>query len=379
MNQQLSYSDPARQSSATVSPHGHHGGRVFQTARALGISPDALLDVSNNANSLAADLTTDILAAIRPEHRFYPDPACAALREALTTAEGLPSTQILPVHGSAEGILLALLARNPAQVCIVGPIFSEYPRWCEVLGIPWRLHALRPETGFALTAEDRQALQAAPEGMVILCSPNNPAGCVIPDLPGLLAALAPREVIVDLAYKDFLHGEPAFAGHVPAVLLQANPHTICLTSMTKFFFCPGIRLGCVLAGPATIARLAALQPPWSVTQTAQDAGVAFLDQQDAYRARLAELRRLREDFAGLLCRTPGVAEVLPSDVNFLLVRLDPGCCAASLAESLACEQHILVRVCDTIPGMPPGYVRLQVRTAEENARVAQALAICASK
>lgn len=381
MNQYLAHSGPAGQPDDAPVPggvHGGHGGRVFQTARALGLHPDELLDASNNANSLAADLTAQVLAGIRPEHRFYPDPLCTALRQAYAEAEGLPPDQILPVHGSAEGILLTLLALRPRSVCILGPIFSEYPRLCQVLGIPWTLHPLAQDADFALTPRDRAALLASPAEAVILCSPNNPTGQALENLPGLVAELgASRQVVVDLAYKDFLHGTPAQAGHAPAALLQAASRNaspvVLLTSLTKFYFCPGIRLGCVMAGPRTIARLAALQPPWSVTQLAQDAGMAFLHQRGAYQDRLPALRTLTAEYAARLREIPGVAHVPASTTNFVLVRLAPGIAAPSVAEAML-QRRMLVRDCDNIPGMPPGHLRLQVRTAEENARVAAALA-----
>ncbi len=351
---------------------------MFQTARALGISPDALLDASNNANSLAADLTAEVLAGIRPEHRFYPDPTCAALRAAYAEAEALPEEHLLPVHGSAEGILLTLLALRPRSVCILGPIFCEYPRLCDVLGIPWTLHALSPETGFTLTARDRAALLASPAEAVILCSPGNPTGQAMEDLPDLVAELAAsKQVIVDLAYRDFLHGSAAAADHAPAALLAAvsrhAARVVLLTSLTKFFFCPGIRIGCVMAAPKTIARLAALQPPWSVTQPAQDAGTVFLQRREDYRARLPALRRLAAAHAARLRQIPGVTGVLPTATNFLLLRLTPEHCAPAVTEAMA-ARHILVRECDSIPGMPAGHLRLQVRTTGENARVAEALA-----
>ncbi len=356
----------------TASPHSGHGGRVFETARALGCSPEDILDVSNNANSLAADLTASILADIPVEHRFYPDPQCTALRQAMARHEHVPASSVLPVHGSAEGIHLALLALQPTSVCIVGPTFSEYSRLCEAMGIAQTVHRLDPAADFTFTDADRQRLLASDAECLILCSPNNPTGHCISDLPGLLAQLAPKPVIVDLAYKEFLFGTAAFPEHAPAALLHANPHTLCLTSMTKFFFCPGIRLGAVVGTSALIERMAALQPPWSVTQLAQDAGVAFLERIEAYQSRLPALRTLSKEYATALRTLLGITRVIENEVNYLLVQLHDSSIAPALAAHLA-QQRLLVRVCDTIPGMPPGYLRLQVRNATDNAHVLRLL------
>lgn len=372
--------------------------------------PEAILDFSNNCDTLVAARTAEALRGVSLGHTAYPELGAPALATAIACHEAVPDACVLPTHGASEAILLAFAALRPRRVMLVGPIFAEYARMADALAIPWELEPLDPAEDFGLTSRAVETLarrlETAHADCLTLCTPNNPTGQVYDRLPELVTLLRrrgrPVRVVVDQAYREFLHGESGYAASawrtlmapVSPVLASQDPvEVVAIGSLTKAFCCPGLRLGYVLAQPETVARLAALQPPWSVTTPAQTAGVRFLGQVDAYRAdRLhgtagacAEAARpcassqstpagpmglaeLRNGFAKALAEAPGVARVLPSRTNFLCVQLAPDADGGALAEGLA-RRGVLIRCCDDIPGMAPGYVRLQVKDATAQARL----------
>ena len=61
--------------------------------------------------------------------------------------------------------------------------------------------------------------------------------------------------------------EASFKSH-----LRRFPRLLILRSFTKFYGIPGMRLGCLLAAPELIARVAVAQEPWSVNTMAQVMG-----------------------------------------------------------------------------------------------------------
>jgi histidinol-phosphate/aromatic aminotransferase/cobyric acid decarboxylase-like protein len=83
----------------------------------------------------------------------------------------------------------------------------------------------------------------------------------------------------------------------------------------------------------------------------------------------SDIRRLnaeaREEFA-LALRGIGLS-VFPSDANFLLVKLSRGS-GAELAEWLE-SSRILIRRCDSFSGLGEDYLRLAVRSREDNLRL----------
>ncbi|RJR38319.1 MAG: aminotransferase class I/II-fold pyridoxal phosphate-dependent enzyme [Deltaproteobacteria bacterium] len=145
-----------------------------------------------------------------------------------------------------------------------------------------------------------------------------------------------------------------------------------LRSFTKFFAIPGMRLGCLLAAPEVIRRLAAVQEPWSVNTLAQAMGRACLKDLD-YMARSRDLiREEREYLYQGLGALPGLRP-FPSTVNYLLVKLTrPDFTAASLQKALLTHK-IVIRDAGNFRGLDARFFRVAVRSREENRRLLEGL------
>jgi threonine-phosphate decarboxylase len=351
-----------------------HGGEILAASRATGRCPDDLLDFSSNADSLVADLTESIVRSITYPFAYYPDDGCRELVEALADTEGVDAGEILVGNGSSELIFLCLQALKPGKVVIVGPVFSEYARACENLGIEHELYLLEENNGFALTRKDMDRLARIPGDMLILCVPNNPTTAVYNDLDVLLGSSNRKHIIIDNTYREFLHGTPAYDEqdvHRYRAMVPADTCVISLQSFTKAYYCTGIRLGYLLAPQKIVDTLRGCRAPWTVSRFAELAGLAFLANRDAYRERRRMMPALRKAFVADLAKTGLFATILSSDLNFVLAKLQAGRDVVRLqAHLFACG--ILVRNCDTIPGMPKGYVRLQVRCGKENRALVEA-------
>jgi len=358
-----------------------HGGMVLQTARRLGVRPEDILDFSNNAESAVAGLTAALVAATPYPFAYYPDSACTQLCAAIATHENVRPAQVLAGNGSSELIHLALATLAPRRVLIVAPIFSEYVVACQRLKIEHELYCLDAAGHFRLTPRDAEIIIEKDFDLLILCSPNNPGSVAYRGLDRLFHSLSglssPRTVLLDSAYREFLYGTPDYVAHGYAELAASclgysGLRLVMLMSFTKYFYCPGVRLGYCLSDAATIEALRLRQPPWMVSRFAELLGLGFLRELEAYRALHRTLPARRSAFVASLAATGVFATLHPPELNFILAQLRPDLPASTLFERLA-GQGVLLRVCDNIPGMPPGYVRLQVKSEEENARLVGAL------
>jgi threonine-phosphate decarboxylase len=261
-------------------------------------------------------------------------------------------------------------------VVIVGPVFSEYARACENLDIEHELYLLGEAGGFALTREDMDRLTRIPGDMLILCVPNNPTTAVYKDLDVLLGSGNRKHILIDNTYREFLYGTPAYDQqdvHRYRSVVPRGTSVISLQSFTKAYYCTGIRLGYLLAPQQIVDTLKGCRAPWTVSRFAELAGLAFLANRDAYRERRRMMPALRETFVADLAKTGLFANILSSDLNFVLAKLQPGRDVVQLQAYLL-TRGILVRNCDTIPGMPKGYIRLQVRCGKENRALVEACA-----
>jgi histidinol-phosphate/aromatic aminotransferase/cobyric acid decarboxylase-like protein len=240
-------------------PARRHGGDGPRLARALGLGPAEMLDLSASLNPFAPDVVR-LAAAHLSSLRTYPDAteATALLAEAIDVAH----EQLLLTNGGAEAI--ALLAGEIGGK-VREPEFSLHPR----SGAPlWR------------------------------SNPNNPTGRLA---DGEEAADVWDEAFYALATGRYSAGDPAALAVVG--------------SLTKTFACPGLRLGYVIASPKLIEALHQRQPEWSVSGLA----LALLPELLAGADLPGWARRIaaqRVELVGLLA-AHGLAPQ-PSDANFVL-------------------------------------------------------------
>jgi threonine-phosphate decarboxylase len=364
-----------------------HGGNVWAAARFLECDPSALLDLSTNTFSRMEDRTAALLAE-DPEGETaggrwalrYPDPHACGVRAALAAAEGVPAEQVLAGNGASELIWAALGSLRPRKAFFLGPLFAEYARACRALGVAWDV-LTPPEAGtdpcsaggFAPDAGTLRRIAATDADVVVACSPNNPGTAVLLDPEPLLKAAGGRTLLLDASYKDFLPGRgaadsPPFREthsfpFLSPLAAAARCRLILIGSLTKFYCCPGVRLGFLISGEDTVRRIAGAVPPWTVSTFAARAGMRLLAQRGEYAAALPALRRDVADLAAGLEQSGLFRVVLPG-VSFVTAALrEPGR-AESIRTRLLTRRKVLIRVCDNIPGMPAGFVRIQARPPE---------------
>ena len=342
-----------------------HGGRVYEAARRLGVAPEEVIDFSANINSLGPP--PGVLAAIEknlaPANlRSYPD--SHVFISALAETHGVAPDEIVVGPGSAALIFAALRAMLPATALVMEPGFAEYFRACASVEAEVLRLRLTEKNGFepdfaalAHTIESRRC------DLLILNSPHNPTGRVYAreDLLALveLAEANDVSVLLDEAFIDY--APQASLLHMAA----AKSRFVVLRSMTKFYAIPGLRVGYAVCAAGMAAAIREQLDAWPVSTIALEAGRAALAEEEYERETRRINAQAREEFAAAL-REIGVS-VFPSDANFLLSKLSRGS-AAELAEWLE-SSRILIRRCDSFFGLGDAYIRLAVRSREDNLRL----------
>jgi threonine-phosphate decarboxylase len=171
--------------------------------------------------------------------------------------------------------------------------------------------------------------------------------------------------------------DEAFIDYAPDAAITSEAArrdgVIAIRSLTKFFGCPGLRVGYAVATPETAQCLAAQLPPWPVTTLALNALAEALRDTDYARETIERNRHARTRLSAAL-GSLGL-HVHPSAANFLFLRLPDGFPALQVRDQLIREHAILVRECDSFAGIERGrYLRVAVRQENENARLIEALA-----
>jgi threonine-phosphate decarboxylase len=342
-----------------------HGGRVFEAARRFRVAPEEVIDFSANINPLGPPpgLLAALEASLAPVNlRSYPD--SHAFISALAEKHGVAPDEIVVGPGAAALIFAALRAVLPATALVMEPGFAEYFRACAAV----EAEVLRPrltekngfEPDFAALAD---TIEAGRCGLLILNSPHNPTGRLYAreDLLALVELAEANDVTVLL--------DEAFIDYAPqASLLQAaaaKSRFVVFRSLTKFYAIPGLRVGYAVCAAGMAAVIREQLDAWPVSTIALEAGRAALAEEEYERETRRFNAQAREEFATAL-RGIGLS-VFPSDANFLLAKLSRGS-GAELAQWLE-SSRILIRRCDSFSGLGDGYIRLAVRSREDNLRL----------
>jgi L-threonine-O-3-phosphate decarboxylase len=347
--------------SAHIKP-ATHGALDFAELERLGLDPNDVLDFSVNSNPYGTSpLILDALRSVPVER--YPDRESIALRRALSERLDVSPEQILVGNGAAELIQFAAFAflQRGDHALIVEPTFGEYERSVRLMGANVHRWRAVSKNGFVPSVEKiHKRLQQRKMQVAFICNPNNPTGQVIPqEVLGEWADRFPETLfIVDEAYVPFV-------GEMKSVISLKRKNILILRSMTKDYAIAGLRLGYAVGDEAALNAMKNFRPAWNVNALAQAAGLAALQSERYILETLAKL--CREKDAMILGLERLGYEPVPSKTNYFLLPVGSG---AQFREKLL-GQDILVRDCASF-GLP-SYVRIAIRTQEENTRLLKAL------
>ena len=360
-----------------------HGGIKEAELRALGLRLEDCLDFSASVSPLGPpEGVAETIAAV--DLTAYPDPHCLALTEAIAAhhaADGVSIANVIVGNGSTEIIHLltrAWIGAPPAgcaaSALLLTPTYGEYDGAVRISGgTVTTLTATRSSEGFAWnTSAVTAAITAQRPSLTFVCNPNNPTGVLmerdqLATIAGAVANVGGL-LVVDEAYIN-LSERRADADVIE--LSARHGSVIALRSMTKDYALTALRLGYAVASEGVIARLAALQPDWSVNGLAQAAGlVAIADTgylERARRAVAASRDCVVERLSALDIRC------YPAEANFVLTQVGD---AADLRDRLA-RRGLFVRDCASF-GLPD-CIRIGLRPVADCIRLADAITDLRSK
>ncbi|KID30991.1 PLP-dependent enzyme, histidinol-phosphate/aromatic aminotransferase or cobyric acid decarboxylase [Prauserella sp. Am3] len=317
----------------------HHGDREVG---------DGLVDLAVNVRVSAPPdwllaRLTDSLSTVAA----YPDVEGA--RSAVAARHGRQASDVLPTAGGAEAFTLLARAWPTRSPVVVHPQFTEPEAALLAAGHDVTRVVLDAANGYRL--DPRLVPEEA--DLVVVGNPTNPTSVLHPATAIRELVRPGRLVVVDEAFLDAVPGEPE------SLAAERIRGIAVVRSLTKTWGIAGLRAGYVLAEPDVVDRLAAVQPPWSVSTPAAVAMAACSEQhavdEAAALARAAEADRLRlvDGLRGL-----GVEVAGEPRAPFVLVRVPEG---EKVRLALRAAGYA-VRRADTFPGLGPDWLRIAVRS-----------------
>ena len=342
-----------------------HGGNIIEFSINYRGDPANIIDFSANINPLGCPSPVrEILITALDSILNYPEVNSSELTTGLSEYHGITQDHILVGNGSTEFIYLIPIVFKPKRALIVIPAFSEYEKALQMVGCEVSYFQTAPEIGFSIDV--RALCSRAREGfdIVYMCNPANPTGILTSkeDIRSIITCAEEMGAVsvIDEAFIDFVE-----TGSVKSETTGFS-HLIVLRSMTKFFGMPGLRIGYVMSSRQCIDRMREYQPPWTVNALAQCAGAKALSDRDYIRETRKYVIEERSFLRESLRKITGFT-VYEGAANFLLVSMDSriGLHSTNMSHRLA-EEGILIRDCSNFQGLGDHYLRIAVRTHEEN-------------
>ncbi|RAR61274.1 histidinol-phosphate aminotransferase [Paraburkholderia unamae] len=341
------------------------GKPIEAHAREIGVAAEAIVKLASNENPLGMSAAARLaLAQETNALARYPDNDCHALVSALSRKLDVPPDWLVTGNGSECILGLAATAfLEPGRHAVYAQYsFQAFVNAVQRTGAG---HRVVPARGFGCDLDAMLAAIDDDTGLVYLANPGNPTGSFVPgpQLERFIARVpAHVPIVLDEAYFEYLPDEDRYDS---LAWVRRHPNLIVTRTFSKAYGLAGLRVGYGVAQPELAALLNRIRPAFVVTEQAERAAVAALDDEAFLACSRAEnARGLAQLYAG--CDRLGLA-YLRSRANFVLVQVGD----AAAVNACLLRQGVIVRPVG-VYGLPQ-WLRISAGTAAQNARCLEAL------
>jgi L-threonine-O-3-phosphate decarboxylase len=350
-----------------------HGAEVYAAAEESGFLPHEILDFSSSVNPLGP--TKKALEAAKKAFSLiaaYPDSNSNELRNVIASHfNGITKSNIVVGNGSTELMYLfaEVFLKKGEKALIPAPTFGEYENAVRKTGETPKFINLDKSFNVESAAFETEMSNAK---IIFLCNPNNPTSKLIPKeaLTSIIEAAMAHNIFVflDEDFLEFVKDEKALSmiGRI-----NMYPNLFILRSFTKIFGLAGLRVGYGIASEEIINVLSCAKIPWNVNCLAQAAAVAALKDKEHLRMTCELISREKLWMQNELSRF-SVFEFSEPDANFFFIDIRKSGFTAPQIKSKMLSAGILIRDCTSFKGLDEYYIRVAVKTHEENKQMIDA-------
>ena len=290
----------------------------------------------------------------------YPEQQPVALQDAICRWLDVSSRHITITRGADEAIdclVRAFCVPGRDNIVICPPTFAMYAQSATLQNAEVR--EARLDNKFDLDVKLIKQNTDKNTKIIFVCSPNNPTANLMTRarILQLCADYADTAlIVVDETYVEFADSESV----VPC--LDAHANLVVLRTLSKSHAAAGLRCGVAVARSDVTGLLQKVLAPYPLAQPVVDAALAILStpSQAVLAAKRRDIVARREEVAAALAACPDIVELLPSDANYLLVRVKD---AADLCNKCR-NSGIILRNQSHQPGLENS-VRVSIGSHEE--------------
>ncbi len=279
----------------------------------------------------------------------------------------LRTEQVVVGNGAAE-LIKALMEVMPGPYGVIRPTFEEYPNRRTDKPIVFQAN----NTDFAYDENDLiKFFNETNIKSLILINPDNPSGNFISKNGVLRLTKWAKEkdikLVLDESFLDFAQGDDNSL--LEQDVLDANPHLIIVKSISKSYGVAGLRLGILASSDYELLQYIKKSVAiWNINSFAE----FYLQIEEKYHKEylqaLVKIKEVRAELCAGLAKI-SYLRVIPSEANFVCCEVIGNITAGELCTRLL-TKDILIKDLSTKVGFDgKEYVRIAVRSSEDNDRL----------
>ena len=298
-----------------------------------------------------------------------------AVADASRAESGIPCDQsnVLITPCKQAIFMVALAYIDPGdEVILSDPSWVSYEACIRLAGGVPVYVPTSFEDGFVLDPAKVEAAITPRTRMIILNTPSNPTGCVMP-----------RGVLKQIADIAKAHGIKVLADEIYSAIVYEGEHvsissfpgmfenTITVSGLSKSYAMTGWRLGWAIAPAEDIKAINKLQShsiSCAVSFVQKAAVEALTGPQDSRASMVKEFRRRRDLVMDLVEEIPGFECNVPSGAFYMFPKYNRDVPSAKLAEVLLKEGHVAVTPGTAFGPNGEGFFRISYATSEDQIR-----------
>lgn len=314
--------------------------------------------------------------------RYTPNAGIPELRDTVARlyseqwGRPLRRENVVVTVGGQEGMFLSLrTAVDPGDdVLVTDPSYANYQGQIHLMGARAVDIALTEETGFTITADQVEAALTPRTKALILNSPANPQGAVVPEEELVRIAQLARQhdfiVVSDEVYERIVYDD---VRHVS--IAQAVPdfeHFLMVGSLSKSYAMTGWRIGYIVGPAHLLAETTHMKEGVTSCSPAfvQKAAVAALTgSQSAVEEMVASYRSRRDLLVDGLSAIPGVSCTGANGAFYVFADIRAaGLTSDEFVERLLVDHRVAVVPGTAFGSQGEGFIRLSYATDEATIR-----------
>jgi histidinol-phosphate aminotransferase len=344
------------------------GKPVVEVQRELGL--DRVVKLASNEGLFGPfPAALEVIERGLRELNRYPDGGAYRLSNALAGKHGVDPENVAIAAG-ADGVImyLSLAVLDPGDEIVCGwPSFPSYVLDAVKMGAaPVRV----PLTDDRYDLEALLAAVTPRTKIVYIANPNNPTGTMVTradvdayfeQVPGHILT------VLDEAYFEYVDRE-AYPDGIEEYFKRDGRRVLVLRTFSKIYGLAALRVGYGIGQPDVVQAIKKVRNAFDVNQTAQDAALASLGDNEEIARRRALTAESRAELERICAGLP-VRVAAPAVANFLFV--ETGEDVGRLFDALL-REGVIVR--PLAPFGAPNAIRVTVGTQEENQLFGRAFA-----